>query len=69
MEATELKARREALGLSINALSHEFRVSASSIMRWERGEIGLQGLMAIGADTVLRRLERRRPTAGSSGAD
>jgi hypothetical protein len=57
MEATELKQRREALGYSINGLSHEFKCAPSSIKRWEDGEIVLQGLMAIGADTILKRLE------------
>jgi len=63
MEAVELKQRREALGLSINGLAHEFRCAPSSIQRWEAGNIILQGLMAIGADTVLRRLEQERRRA------
>jgi hypothetical protein len=58
MEATELTRRREALGLSINGLAQEFRCAPSSVLRWEAGTIALQGLVAIGADTVLRRLER-----------
>lgn len=57
MEAAELTRRREALGLSINKLAHEFRCSPSSIMRWERGDQSLEGLMAFGADAVLKRLE------------
>lgn len=66
MEAAELTARRSALGLSINGLAHEFKVSPSSIQRWETGSIVLQGLMAIGADTILRRLERRHPAQGEA---
>jgi DNA-binding transcriptional regulator YiaG len=70
MEATELKQRRAALGISINGLAHEFHCAPSSIKRWEDGAIVLQGLMAIGADTVLRRLEaeerRRRPAGGEA---
>lgn len=59
MEAAELTRRREALSLSINKLAHEFKVSPSSIQRWEAGIVVLQGLMAIGADTILKRLERQ----------
>lgn len=58
MEPGELTSRREALGFSINGLAHEFKVAPSSIQRWEAGIVVLQGLMAIGADTVLRRLEQ-----------
>lgn len=57
MDGSELTRRREALGLSINKLAHEFRCSPSSIMRWEHGDQELQGLMAFGADAVLKRLE------------
>jgi DNA-binding transcriptional regulator YiaG len=71
MEPTELTARREALGLSINKLAHEFKCAPSSIQRWEAGIVELQGLMAIGADTMLRRLEqerrRQRPADRPSG--
>lgn len=58
MEASELKSRRDALGLSINGLAHEFKCAPSSIKRWEDGKIVLQGLMAIGVDTILKRLEQ-----------
>lgn len=69
MEGSELKRRREALGLSINALAHEFRCAPSSIMRWERdpqesGAQELQGLMAFGADAVLKRLEAQKRKGG-----
>jgi DNA-binding transcriptional regulator YiaG len=60
MEPAELTARREALGFSINGLAHELKVSPSSIQRWEAGIVVLQGLMAVGADTILRRLEAQR---------
>jgi DNA-binding transcriptional regulator YiaG len=69
MEAIELKQRREALELSINGLAHEFKCAPSSIKRWEDGAIVLLGLMAIGADTVLRRLERQRRATGGGGRD
>jgi len=57
MDGSELTRRREALDLSINKLAHEFRCSPSSIMRWERGDQVVEGLMAFGADAVLKRLE------------
>jgi ribosome-binding protein aMBF1 (putative translation factor) len=67
LDGVRLQERREALGYSLNKLSHEFRCSASSIKRWEDGDIVLQGLMAVGADTVLRRLERVRRAEGVEG--
>lgn len=60
MSGDELKRRRESLDMSRYDLSHEFDVAASSIYRWEDGSTPLSGLMAIGADTVLKRLERQR---------
>jgi DNA-binding transcriptional regulator YiaG len=71
MEANELRERREALDLSIYDLAREFRVAPSSVHRWERGDVKLHGLTAVGADTVLRRLERRaaRASAGDEGRE
>lgn len=73
MEPKELTVRREALGLSITKLAQEFRVNPSSVQRWEAGEVVLQGLMAIGADTILKRLERehsrRAPSAPPQGQE
>lgn len=71
MEGSELRSRRERLGLSVGQLAREFGVIPSSIYRWEGGAIPLHGLTAIGADTVLKRLERRQRPAGGreDGAD
>lgn len=55
-----LQERRERLGLSIAALSHEFGCTASSIHRWETGKEDMRYLKRIGADTVLRQLERAK---------
>ena len=66
MEAAELIRRRQALSISITGLAREFRVNPSSVQRWEAGAVTLQGLMAIGADTVLRGLERRTRQSPSS---
>ena len=64
MDGTELKQRREGLGLSINKLAHEFRCAPSSIKRWEDGEFPLEGLPAWGVDVVLKKLEAdQRKTA------
>lgn len=62
MGADELKRRREALGLSTYELAYLFEVAPSSIYRWESGATPLVGLMAVGADTVLREAERKRRT-------
>lgn len=60
LNGVRLQERREALGLSINGLAREFRVNPSSVQRWEAGKIDLQGLMAHGADAVLKQLEVRQ---------
>jgi DNA-binding transcriptional regulator YiaG len=60
MEGTELKDRREALGLTVGELAREFEVIPSSVYRWEKGEVPLKGLTALGADLVLKRLEQKR---------
>jgi DNA-binding transcriptional regulator YiaG len=67
MSGAELQQRRKALGLSVGELAREFEVIPSSVYRWENGTVELKGLMAIGADTVLKRLERRRPAPGGEG--
>jgi DNA-binding transcriptional regulator YiaG len=60
MSADELRRRREALGLSVGELAHEFRVEASTVWRWENRDGPPRGLSSIGADTVLRRLETEK---------
>jgi transcriptional regulator with XRE-family HTH domain len=60
MDGDELKQRREALGYTVGQLAREFEVMPSSIYRWESGAVPLHGLTAVGADTVLKALERRR---------
>ena len=57
MSAEELRRRREALGLSVGQLAHEFRVESSTIWRWENGKGPPRGLMSVGADAILKRLE------------
>lgn len=60
MSGNDLKRRREKLGLSVYELAYVFEVAPSSIYRWEAGATKLDGLVAIGADTVLKTLERPR---------
>lgn len=69
MSGDELKRRREALGYSTYDLAYLFEVAPSSIYRWESGATPLTGLVAIGADTVLRAAERKRRTAGREAGD
>ncbi len=69
MSGIELKTRREALGLKVYELATEFGVPPSSVYRWENGTTPLHGLTAIGADTLLRRLERRRQQRGAPGGE
>jgi len=60
MSGTELKERREALGLSVGQLAREFEVMPTTVYRWEDETSPLKGLTAIGADVVLKRLEQER---------
>lgn len=71
MTGKELRDRREALDMSAGELAREFEVLPSTLYRWERDIVPLKGLTAMGADLVLKRLERRRPPTerGSGGAD
>jgi transcriptional regulator with XRE-family HTH domain len=57
MSEGELRARREALGLSVAELAHEFRVLPSTLYRWEEKGGPPRGLRSIGADAVLTQLE------------
>lgn len=67
MSADELKRRREALEMSPYDLAYAFEVAPSSIYRWESGATPLTGLVAVGADTVLKELERKRRAAQRGG--
>ena len=67
MSGEELRRRREALGLSVFDLAYAFGVQLSSIYRWESGETKLKGLAAVGADTLLRELERKRRARRAEG--
>jgi predicted transcriptional regulator len=69
MDRHELRERRERLGLSVGQLARALDVMPTSVYRWESGETPLRGVRAIGVDTVLRQLERRRPdTTDREGA-
>jgi len=58
MSGTDLKTRREALGLSVGELARELEVMPTTVYRWEQDTVPLKGLTAIGADLVLKRLEQ-----------
>ena len=61
---TELRARRQRLGLSQAQLAGQLGVAANTVARWERGE-----LRASHPRSVLRRLTRleRTPAMSSQG--
>ena len=69
MSGETLKKRREALGLSVYELAQEFEVLPTTVYRWENGAVSLKGLTAIGADVVLKRLERRQPREEGQGGE
>jgi DNA-binding transcriptional regulator YiaG len=58
MTSVELKARREALGLSQNQLARLLTVSTSTVARWEQGvfKIGTPGMLRL----ALEALEYKR---------
>jgi transcriptional regulator with XRE-family HTH domain len=62
MNGIELRTRREALGMRAYEMAAVLGVPPSSVYRWETEKMPLRGLTSIGVDTVLRRLERRRPS-------
>lgn len=64
MYGAELKERRESLGLSVAELAREFEVLPTTVYRWEGDKVPLDGLTAIGADVVLKRLEQQQRRAG-----
>jgi transcriptional regulator with XRE-family HTH domain len=66
MPGSELKSRREALGLSVGELAREFEVLPTTVYRWESDTVPLKGLTAIGAEVVLKRLEQEHTLADRS---
>ncbi len=58
MSGTDLKKRREALGISVGDLAGELEVMPATVYRWEHDAVPLKGLTAIGADVVLKQLEQ-----------
>ena len=67
MSGTDLKKRRETLGLSVGELAREFEVMPATVYRWEADAVPLKGLTAIGADAVLKRLEQEHRRSGRAG--
>jgi len=60
MQATELRDRRQALGLSVAELAARFDVLPSTVYRWEAGDGPPKGIASVGVDLVLRRLESQK---------
>jgi DNA-binding transcriptional regulator YiaG len=60
MTALDLRARREALGMTVSELAREFWVQPITVYRWERDDGPPKGLMSIGADVVLKRLAAQK---------
>ena len=67
------RAIREATGLSLHELADAIGVSASTLLRWERGEHRPRGASAIRYADVLHRLTEQHGQAerslGSEAAD
>lgn len=57
MTGPELKERREALGLTQEALARELGLVVSTISRWERGDRGMPGKLM---DICLDHLDLQR---------
>lgn len=55
LTGTELRARRTKLGLTQSELAEKLEVSANTVARWERDEVGIPGM----TDLALKELESR----------
>jgi transcriptional regulator with XRE-family HTH domain len=53
LTGTELRARRTKLGLTQSELAQKLEVSANTVARWERDEVGVPGM----TDLALKALE------------
>lgn len=63
MNAEELRRRREALGMSQEALARALGVSRQSVYMWERGRTPLPGLLAA----ALRWVEHEQAKGEDDG--
>jgi transcriptional regulator with XRE-family HTH domain len=63
MEANELQQRREALGMSRDALAKALHTTSVSVWRWENGERGIPAHLPLALETVERNQQGRPPKA------
>ena len=63
MEANELQQRREALGMSRDALAKALHTTSVSVWRWENGERGIPAHLPLALETVERNQKGRPPKA------
>ena len=54
MEGNELQRRREALGMSRDALAKALQTTAVSVWRWENGERAIPPYLPLALETVER---------------
>lgn len=59
MEADELRARRDALGMSRDELARELCVTAVTVWRWEKGERKIPPFLPLALETIERRHEEK----------
>jgi transcriptional regulator with XRE-family HTH domain len=55
MEADELRARRDALGMSRDELARELCVTAVTIWRWETGGRKIPPYLSLALETIERK--------------
>lgn len=55
MEKEELKARREALGLSREELAQKLKTTVVTVWRWEAGERKIPSFLFLALETIERK--------------
>jgi transcriptional regulator with XRE-family HTH domain len=65
VDPSQLRARREELGLSQAELAASLGVTANTVARWERAEVAIGNAALVGI--ALRHLRRRPHDRGHSG--
>ena len=62
MTAKELKAVRQSLGFTQQGLANVLQVSRVTVARWEIGERGVSGPVALLLQRLLQEQRRHAPT-------
>lgn len=71
MTGAELRSRRKALGLTQNDLASQLEVSANTVARWERDEMGMPGMIDLALKSIeckmAQQTDKKRPAKKPAG--